>query len=293
MRSWVFSTETQQSTVQGQVLYYPNASSTSTLLPGETWNIKYGDGARASGNVYTDTVQIGGTYVNQQAVQVAVNVSPDIAKDNFVSGILGLANSAANTVRPTPQRTYIDNIKDQLALPLFTANLRRRAPGNYNFGYIDRSEYTGRIGYAPIDRMHPLWMVAASGYQIGNDFEHSQVISTIVDTGTSLILVPENVVASYYAGIPDLRRDPKLNMLLYPCEIPLPNFYLFIGGHRAKIPGSYINYGSVGGGYCFGGIQSSASLPFSVLGDVFLKAQFVVFDYGNARVGFANKDLQS
>ena len=38
---------------------------------------------------------------------------------------------------------------------------------------------------------------------------------------------------------------------------------------------------------CFGGLQSNAGIGLSILGDVFLKSQFVVFDQGVPRIGFA------
>ena len=61
------------------------------------------------------------------------------------------------------------------------------------------------------------------------------------------------------------------------------------------VPGSYMNYAplSAGSASCFGGIQSDASIGFSIFGDVFLKAQFVVFDNaaGGPQLGFAAKNL--
>ncbi|KAK2616485.1 hypothetical protein QQS21_000527 [Conoideocrella luteorostrata] len=287
---WVFSTDTDPSSVQGQTLYRPDNSSTSKRLSGETWKILYGDMAGASGIVYTDKVQIGDTSVETQAIEAALQVSADIASDSFVSGIMGMANSAANTVRPTPQRTYIDNIKDELALPLFTANLRSRAPGNYNFGYVNKSEHTGDIMYTQIDLTSPFWKISSSGYWIGKD-EHVHAIDSIVDTGTSLMLLPQSVVDNYYASINGSVLDPKLGMMLFPCDADVPDFWLSIGSYHGRLPAQYINYGPVNPKYCFGGIQTSRGLPFSVLGDVFLKAQFAVFDYGDAVVGLANKDL--
>lgn len=41
--------------------------------------------------------------------------------------------------------------------------------------------------------------------------------------------------------------------------------------------------------YCYGGVQSDTGFNYSVIGDVFLKSQFVVFDVGGNRVGFAQQ----
>ena len=53
----------------------------------------------------------------------------------------------------------------------------------------------------------------------------------------------------------------------------------------------FIKYGQIDAKYCYGGLQTSEGLPFGILGDILLKAQFVVFDVGQTRIGFANKKL--
>ncbi|KND87005.1 Endothiapepsin [Tolypocladium ophioglossoides CBS 100239] len=289
---WTFSTETYKPLVNRQALYRPGNSSTSELLKGQSWQVKYGDGTGASGIVYKDRVQIGATYVNRQAVQAAVQVSYGISSDSFSSGTLGLASSAANTVRPTKQLAYIDNVKDDLALPLFTANLHRRRPGNYNFGYIDSSEHTGPIQYAELNRSSPFWKISVSGYQVGDNNYEQYLWSGIVDTGTSLLLVPDNIVKSYYDQLTGSGIDKKVGMMVYPCSTNPPDFRFGIDSYRGLVPGEYINYGQVNQTHCLGGIQTSWGIGFAVLGDVLLKAQFVVFDYGSAQVGFANKNLK-
>ena len=52
--SWVFSTETLPSEVNGQKLYNPAKSTTAKLVNGETWSVSYGDGSSSSGDIYTD-----------------------------------------------------------------------------------------------------------------------------------------------------------------------------------------------------------------------------------------------
>ncbi|KAG6012912.1 hypothetical protein E4U43_007586 [Claviceps pusilla] len=289
---WTFSSDTDPQMVNDQALYHPEHSSTSKLIDGDSWSIRYGDGAGASGIVYDDAVQVGNMHVPHQAIESATYVSGDLAHDNFVSGIIGLANSSANTISPEPRRTFFDNIRDELARPLFTANLRSQAPGNYNFGFIDREEYTGVIHYTPIDRDSPLWKIAVSGYWVGYS-KYQSTIDAIVDTGTSLTLLPQSVVDDFYAQVRGSYFHPELGAMVLPCSARVPDFWVTIGPYNGRLPGRYVKYARINSRYCYGGIQSSSNLPFSVLGDVFLKAQFVVFDYGNAAVGFANKKLHS
>ena len=43
--------------------------------------------------------------------------------------------------------------------------------------------------------------------------------------------------------------------------------------------------------YCYSGMVES-DLPFIVMGDVFLKSWYTVFDFGNTRVGFAHRNAK-
>lgn len=274
-----------------QTLYNPQNSSTSKHLRGEAWNVLYGDGAGASGIVYLDRVQLGETFFDQQAVQAAVQVSRALTNDPFSSGILGLGMSSGNTVRPTKQKTYIDNIKNDLALPLFTANLQKGQPGNYNFGYLNQSEYKGEIGYAPVERGAAYWKISFPGYQVGMGGEFEATPWTgIVDTGTSLLLLPKVMVENYYAQVPGSYYDRYFGMMVFPCTAKLPDFIFYVEDYIGIVPGHYINYGKASRGLdCYGGIQSSETVPFAVIGAILIKSQFVVFDAGNMQVGFAAK----
>ena len=291
MRRWVFSSDTNEREVSSHSIYRPDESSTSHPLYGETWVVHYGDGSGASGDVYEDVVGLGETSFAHQAVESALEVSSAISSDPFSSGIMGMASSAANMVRPDPQVTYIQNIQDQLAEALFTANLLKGQPGNYNFGYVDNSEYTGNITYTPIDVHTPLYQVSVEGYQVGSEDYRSYAWDSIVDTGTSQLLMPRTIVDNYYSDVSDVGMDPYTNMRIFPCSAKLPDFYFGIGNHRGLVPGSYINYGNYNRTHCYGGIQSSEGIPFGVFGDVMLKSQFVVFNLGTVKLGFANKKL--
>lgn len=291
MTSWCFSSLTIKEDVNGQVLYHPEDSATSQYLVGQTWGVTYGDGSGAGGIVFADRAAIGEVVSERQAVQLAINVSDAIASDNFFAGILGMASSSANTVEPNRQTTFLDNIKDDLDQPVFTANLKKGVPGNYNFGFIDESEYIGEIAYTPINLQTPFWDVVLSGTQVGRDGEFVNTsVSGIVDTGTSLLMMPQEVVDAYYAEVPGSYFDSRSAVMLFPCEQTLPDFIFGVGDYRGIIPGYYINYANLNETYCYGGLQSSEGIPFAVFGDVLIKAQLVVFDRGNLQVGFANKE---
>ncbi|KAI1288831.1 secreted aspartic proteinase precursor [Xylaria venustula] len=292
---WVFSTETEATSVQGQVQYDPKQSKTSKEVQGASWKITYGDKSSSSGVVYHDTVAVGNVTVQSQGVEAATTVSSQFTRDANNDGLLGLAFSTLNTVQPQPELTWFDNAAKDLDHPVWTADLKYHAPGTYDFGAIDTAKYSGKISYVNVNSTGGFWMFDMSGYGVGNSTFKSAQFNGIADTGTTLAMLPTQAVKDYYAAVSGAKVDPFQGGYVFPCSAKLPNFVLGIGDAKITIPGKYINYAPTdkSGKTCFGGIQSDEDIGFSIIGDVALKAAFVVFDATpeQPRLGWAKKKL--
>jgi aspergillopepsin I len=122
--SVVFSSQSNQSLLPAGIpVYEPEQSSTAKLLDGFTFRILYGNSNNeANGDVFLDVLTIGGLTASSQAVESVVSFTPVFAGSGG-SGIVGMALDKNNTVRPIKQRTFFDNIKDELAHPVLTADL--------------------------------------------------------------------------------------------------------------------------------------------------------------------------
>ncbi|KAI9043422.1 pepsin-like aspartic protease [Aspergillus affinis] len=286
---WVFSSELSSSEQSGHSVYKP--SDNATKLQGSTWDISYGDGSSASGDVYKDTVTVGGVTAKSQAVEAASTISSEFTQDKNNDGLLGLAFSSINTVEPKAQTTFFDTVKSQLDSPLFAVALKYHAAGSYDFGFLDDSKYTGEITYSDVDTSQGFWQFTADGYAVGDGATKNDPITAIADTGTTLILIDDSIVSAYYKQVTGAKNDASAGGYVFPCSTDLPTFTVVIGDYKAVVPGKHINYAPVteGGSSCFGGIQSNSGLGLSILGDVFLKSQYAVFDSEGPRIGFAKQ----
>lgn len=264
----------------------------SKEIKGASWKISYGDGSGAGGKVYADKVVVGGITATSQAVEAATSVSAQFQRDVDTDGLLGLSFSSLNTVSPTPQTTFFDTVKKDLASPLFAVTLKYHAAGSYDFGFIDSTKYTGTITYVNVDTSQGFWEFTSTGYAIGTGAETKTNIVAIGDTGTTLAYLPTAVVQAYYGKVTGAQNSRSEGGWIFPCTATLPDFTLTVGGVKQTIPGKHINYAptTTGSTTCFGGMQDNTGLPFSILGDVFLKSKYVVHEAGTTpRLGFAQQ----
>ena len=292
-------------------VYDPKKSTTSKEWQGGTWKISYGDGSSASGVVHTDNVKIGDVTAEGQAIELAKNVSDSFKSDHSNNGLLGLgfpkgsSDGAGNTIsvdgKPSPQNTYFANVRPKLPLPLFTADLKHQAAGSYDFGFIDKKKYTGDIKYFDADTSAAYWGVTSQRYGIAGQQPVDKEIKTIIDTGTTLLLMPQDVLDAYYKNVKSSRNDANLGGYVFPCSEKVPDFTIGFGkapnDFTATIPAKYMNFGpavTTDPSTCFGAMQfmSASDSLQAIYGDVFLKAVFTVFEAktdDKARLGFAMK----
>ncbi|KAI1470475.1 acid protease [Daldinia caldariorum] len=286
---WFFGNDSTGSNCKAHHCYRPEKSKTAKKLDGYTFNVTYGDQTHCSGPVYTDNVTIGGFTVKEQAVGLQ-NWLDDMETLNL-DGIVGLSFGNGNSIEPKQQKTWFENMKPSLDAPLFTADLQPGGKGVYNFGYVNKSMYTGNLIYADVDSSRGYWMITPSGYSIGDGKFNSTKWNAVVDTGTSLNLVQRHLFDAWISMVSGSKV--YFGISLVACDAKLPPFVIGIGDATLTIPPKYLNLGDVlkVDNYCLSGIQPDDTFDFSILGVVTLNSAFVVFDDTDhaPKVGFATK----
>ncbi|EMD40330.1 hypothetical protein CERSUDRAFT_79992 [Gelatoporia subvermispora B] len=292
---WVWSSElagAAKRESESHGVYDPSKSSTAKETSGR-WDIAYGDGSSASGNVYTDHVTVAGITIKDQAVELAQHLSSSFLADGGNDGLLGLAWPDINTVQPEPVATPVKNmISQKLIKPqVFTVKLGHGDETSfYSFGFIDKSVTKHPINYTAVDNSQGFWQVPSTSWTINGEKKKREDNVTILDTGTTLCLVDDDVIESIYGSIEGARYDDEQGGWAYPSDAKLPTVTFAVGEHQYTLNAKDFGFGDAGDGFTFGGIQSRGDNPFDIFGDVFLKSVYVVFDQGETRVGLAQRE---
>ncbi|KAI7971667.1 hypothetical protein EIK77_002668 [Talaromyces pinophilus] len=289
---WVWSTElpsSTQSSGSGHTIFDPSRSSSWNSPSGQTWQISYGDGSSASGDVGTDTLDLGGIKVKNQAIELAKNLSTQFQQSEG-DGLLGLAWGSINTVQPQAVQTPMQNLISQNLIPsdaqLFTAHLGEAAAKSdnsfYTFGYIDQDTVSAtgnQIVYADVDNSQGFWTFQSTSATVNGKTINRSGNTAIADTGTTLALVDDATVKAIYDAIPGSKYDSAQQGYTFPSNTSadkLPTVTFAVGDAQIAVHKSALAFADAGNGYVYGGIQSRGSNPFDILGDTWLKGLYAV-----------------
>lgn len=247
---WVFNTQLDSQSQQGHTIFDPTKSSTFQSLDGATFNITYGDASFSQGTVGLDTVDIGGATVTQQAIGLPTIVADSFISDTASNGLVGLAFSKLNTIRPQQQKTFFANVVNDLAQPVFTANLKHGVAGAYEFGNVDSTQFSGSLTQVPVITSSGFWEFTSTQIAVGSS--SAQTVTggsgtAIADTGTSLLIVDDAVVTAYYNQVAGAQNSASAGGVVFPCTSTLPSLSLAIGdSYMAVIDGSLMNFSNAG-----------------------------------------------
>ncbi|CEG73417.1 Putative Rhizopuspepsin 4 [Rhizopus microsporus] len=259
-----------------QTRYNPSKSSTYQK-DGRPWSIQYGDGSTSSGVLGIDTVELGGLTIKKQTIELAKTESDTFASGE-IDGLLGLAFDSITTVQGV--KTPVDNLISQglISSPIFGVFLGKASNGGggeYIFGGYDSSKIKGELTTVPIDNSQGFWGITVDGSSVGGQ-SVTNSFSAILDTGTTLLVFP-NDVASQIAEAYNA-QDNGDGTYTIDCDTSnLQPLTFSIGGAEFEVPSDSIIF-EQDGSNCIAGFSYGDLGGLSILGDVFLKNNYVIFN---------------
>lgn len=269
----------------------------------EKFQITYGSGS-ANGILGIDNVQQGLYSFAEQKFAIVNNVSAHLLADN-ISGVMGMGFGTISSMNTLPfwQSTNISIFSFGITRLCDVRSSPTPKPGGIvTLGGSDPKLYSGEINFNDvIDEGY--WMIKVDAVSIdGEGIPGSQGLSAAIDTGTSLIGGPSQVVKTLFDKIAGARPGSGTykGYYIYPCKASLEVSFQF-RNEVYRIDPVDINLGSVDANKkeCLAGIfsfnqpsnhsnlEAKKRLPDWILGAAFLKNVYSVFHRGPpARVGF-------
>uniref|UniRef100_A0A8B9CZC9 pepsin A n=1 Tax=Anser brachyrhynchus TaxID=132585 RepID=A0A8B9CZC9_9AVES len=226
---------------------------------GQPISIQYGTGSVAGVLAY-DTVHVGNIQVSNQAIGLSKKEPGSFLTHHTFDGILGLAFPSIASSGTVP---IFDNMMSQglVDKDLFSIYLSSRTGSFVMLGGMDSSCFSGRLRWIPLSA-ETYWQIAVDRLLPGS-YHPPPGPSPAVCYFQSLML-----------------HFPLPYKISCRAKKSLPDVVFVIGGTKFPVP-IYL-------GYCKSGFESIA-IPAElwILGEVFLRQYYSVFDRAHRRVGLA------
>ncbi|CDS13745.1 hypothetical protein LRAMOSA05919 [Lichtheimia ramosa] len=277
------------------------------------FSIRYGEGF-SRGFYAEDTVTLNDAISVPHTNFAVSNINDGELTRDGADGILGIGpdplsrfNNPDNTIVPTlvtnmfEQGVISNNSFSIYFQPINDTSLESRINGNIIFGGVDLDKVVNKqVTYFP-STSHPdykdYWAADMDSVIVGDEtVNFDSALPALVDTGSTLIFVPKQVVDLALSNVPDLRAD-YMGQYLVPCDSKdlKPITFNIAGTPLELYPEEYIVPHSIAGGtvdgrpYCYTYLHESPPYIDIILGYGFLQQYVSVYDNQNNRVGLGRR----
>lgn len=221
------------------------------------WSVAYGTGS-VSGVIGKDSVAFAGLST-PLSFGLASNVSDEF-RSYPIDGILGLGRPQSSSLK-TP--TLMESLVSQKLIKsnLFAVNLQRHSDGSNDgvvtFGDWDKSKFDGDLSWINSVSGSDLWEIPISDAAVDNNAGKFVGKTAIIDTGTSMILLPADDATKLHSLFPKMKHNGE-NFEL-PCSSTQMIQFTLSGVTYAIPPKDYLGK-ATDGGYCASNIIGRVSL---------------------------------
>ncbi|XP_005389752.2 PREDICTED: gastricsin [Chinchilla lanigera] len=272
--------------------FNPNESSTYTSA-GQSFSLQYGSGS-LTGLFGYDTMTIQETQVPKQEFGLSEQEPGSAFVYAQFEGIMGLGYPALSAGGATTamQGLLREGALSQNLFSVYLGSQQGSSDGGaLILGGVDESLYSGQISWTPVTQ-ELYWQIGIEEFLVDGTGSGwcAQGCQGIVDTGTSLLTVPqqylstlmqtigaqENEYGEYFVNCNSVQNLPTLTFVISGVQFPLPPSAYILNEDQSCMVGLESTY-----------LSSDNGQPFWILGDVFLRSYYSIYDMGNNRMGFA------
>ncbi|KAI6068373.1 Pepsin A-like protein [Aix galericulata] len=275
---WVPSVYCSSQACENHKRFNPSESSTF-VSTNESVSIAYGTGSM-TGILGYDTVTVSSIQVANQIFGLAETEPGTIFYYSPFDGILGLAFPSISSSGATP---VFDNMMSQglVAQDLFSVYLSNddKSGSFVLFGGIDPAYTTNGISWIPLSA-ETYWQITMERVFVGEKAVACYFsCQAIVDTGTSLLAVPTFALKRIYKAL-GANSEGEISC---SAVSSLPDVAFKINGKKFTVPAKA--YVIESDGLCSLGFEGmdtpTESGELWILGDVFIREYYVIFDRAN------------
>ncbi|OJD36139.1 aspartic-type endopeptidase [Diplodia corticola] len=288
--TWVMGSEcTTDSCAKHNTL--GSADSSSLKSTDNTFSIAYGTG-NVNGTLASDEV-----HISNFSVDLTFGLA-GYASSEFssypIDGILGLGR-ADKTANDVTDGTIMDALAEASLIPakLYGIHLSRSSDdlndGELNFGAPNPDRYDGDLAWtSTLENDRGFWEIPVADAAFDGTSAGLTDRTAIIDTGTSYILIPGDDAAALHKLIPQSSQNGEI--FTVPCSTTKP-LQLSFGDIAYNISAKDYVGSNVGGSDCQSNIVGRRTFGEKqwLVGAVFLKNVYTVFDYDKSRIGFGTK----
>lgn len=268
---------------------YDSKLSSTYIENNDRFYIQYGSGP-VRGYLSTDDLEFGNILIRHQTFAEVTEAEglEDIYQYGKFDGILGLAFTPVSVdLIPSP----MDNLIAQglIEHPIISFNLGNNSDGELIIGGYEEEKIDGTIEFINLIEID-YWTVSLDQIMIGNT-KFNGAKKAIIDTGTSLLIGPPSDVNKMATLLSATLID---DIYIVDCNNNLPNIEIILDKRSFVLtPDDYLIR------YCMNETECNCYLSimemhreeqdFWILGDVFIKKYYTIFDFENKKVGFGPK----